>query len=101
MDAKQIDVIPVHHITSTVPATDNRLDRKRAATTSDLALNQLSYYIFYGWPLQKEQLPKRLQHYWNYPEELAVEDGLILTSNSNITQNRVFQESSCRPFRIG
>ena len=28
MDAKQIDVIPVHHITSTVPATDDRLDRK-------------------------------------------------------------------------
>ena len=40
MHSKQMDVIPVHHITSTAPATDNRLDRTRVATTADPALNQ-------------------------------------------------------------
>ena len=58
MEAKQIDVIPVHHITSTVPATDNRLDRKNAATTSDLALNQLSYYIFLRLAASEGATPK-------------------------------------------
>ena len=64
MDSKQMDVIPAHHITSTLPATDNRLDRTRIATTADPALNHLRHYIFHGWPLQRQQLPERLQHYW-------------------------------------
>ncbi|PFX30005.1 Retrovirus-related Pol polyprotein [Stylophora pistillata] len=81
MDSKQMDVIPVHHITSNVPATDNRLDRTRVATTADSALNQLRHYIFHGWPLQRQQLPERLQHYWNYREELAVEYGLIFKAH--------------------
>ena len=61
MDSKQMDVIPVHHITSNVTATDNRLDRIRVATTADLALNQWKHYIFHGSPLQRQQLPERLQ----------------------------------------
>ena len=56
MDSKQMDVIAVHHITLTVPATDNRLDKTRVATTADPALNQLRHYIFHGWPLQRQQL---------------------------------------------
>ena len=72
MDSKQMDVIPVHHITSTVPAIYNRLDRTRVATTADPALNQLRHYIFHGWPLQRQQLPEKFQHYWNYREELQL-----------------------------
>ena len=56
MDSKQMDVIPEHHITLTVPATDNRLDKTRVATTADPALNQLRHYIFHGLPLQRQQL---------------------------------------------
>ena len=81
LDSKQMDVIPVHHITSTVPATENRLDRTRVATTVDPALHQLRNYIFHSWPLQRQQLPGRLQHYWDYREELAVEDGLIFKAH--------------------
>ena len=73
----QIDAILVHQITNAIPATDNRLDRTRIATTADPTLNQLWQYIFHGWPLQKHQLPEPVQHYWNYREELAIEDGLI------------------------
>ncbi|PFX11924.1 Retrovirus-related Pol polyprotein [Stylophora pistillata] len=54
MDSKQMDVIPVHHITSNVLTTDNRLDRTRVATTADSALNQIRHYIFHGWPLQRQ-----------------------------------------------
>lgn len=43
-DAKQMDTIPVHQITNTIPTTDNRLDRTRIATTAD----QL-HYIIHGW----------------------------------------------------
>ena len=62
-DAKQMDAIPVHQITNAIPATDNRLDRTRIATTADPTLNQLRHYIFHGWPVQKRQLPEPVQHY--------------------------------------
>ena len=80
-DTKQMDVIPVHHITNAIPATDSRLDRTRVATTTDPALNQLRHYIFHGWPLEKHQLPEPVKHYWNYREELAIEDGLIFKAH--------------------
>jgi len=79
-DDKEMDVIPVHQNTGTVPATDNRL-RTRIATTADPAKNQLRHNIFHGWPLQKQHLPEQLQLYWNYREELAIEDGLIFKAH--------------------
>ena len=80
-DEKQMDAIPVHQITNAIPATDNRLDRTRIATTADPTLNQLRHYIFHGWPAQKRQLPEPVQHYWNYREELAIEDGLMFKAH--------------------
>ena len=81
MDTKQMDAVPVHQVTASVPATENRLDRTRVATSADPALSQLRHYIFHGWPLQKQQLPEHVQHYWNYREELAIEDGLIFKAH--------------------
>ena len=46
-DAKQMNVIPVHHINDAIPATVRRLDRTRIATTTDPALNQLRHYNFH------------------------------------------------------
>ena len=81
-DAKQMDAFPVHQITNAIPATGNRLDRTRIATTADPTLNQLRQYIFHGWRLQKCQLPQPVQHYWNYRGELhAIEDGLIFKAH--------------------
>ena len=76
-----MDTILVHQITNAIPATDNRLDRTRTATTADPTRNQLRHYILHGWPLQKCQLPQPIQHYWNYREELAIEDGLIFKAH--------------------
>ena len=81
MNSKQMDVMPMHHITSNVPATENQHDRTKVATTADPALNQLRHYIFHGWLLQRQQLTEQLQHYWNYREELAVGDGLMFKAH--------------------
>ena len=67
--------------------TDNYLDRTRIVTISDTALCQLRHYIFHGWPLQKRQLPEQVQHYWNYCEDLAVEDGLIFKAHRLVITN--------------
>ena len=38
----------------------------------------LKYTITYGQPHTVQELPKDLQAYWTFTEELTVEDGLIL-----------------------
>lgn len=65
----------------------NHLDRTRNVTIADPALCQLQHYIFHGWPLQKRQLPEQVQHYWNYCEDLAVEDGLIFKAHWLVITN--------------
>ena len=34
------------------------------------------HYISIGWPGDQRQLPQELHPYWNYREDLSVEDGL-------------------------
>lgn len=97
MHAKQMDLIPVYQITYALPATDNRLDRTRTVTTADPALCQLRHY--HGWLLQKSQHPEQVQHYWNYREELAIEDGLVFKAHRLAipnSQSRISEGSPCR-----
>ena len=57
-----MDVIPVHQIINATPVTDNRLGRTRIAPTAD-------------------PLPQPVQHYWNYRQQLALEDGLLVDAH--------------------
>ena len=38
----------------------------------------LKHTITFGWPHTVQELPKELQAYWTFREEMTVEDGLIL-----------------------
>ena len=38
----------------------------------------LKHTITYGWPQTVQELPKEIQAYWTFREEMAIEDGLIL-----------------------
>ena len=55
-----IDVIPVHHITQTVPVNKTRLQELRLATQSDPALSSLAKTIHKGWPQSKKDCPEQL-----------------------------------------
>jgi hypothetical protein len=69
--------IPVHAITSTVNATETRLDRVRKATSSNATMNQLAQCILHGWPTHRHLANSHTNEYWNYKDELSVEDGLL------------------------
>ena len=69
--------IPLHAITSTVNASESRLAKLRRATTSDPVMNQLSHYILHGWPPHRHLANSIVHDYWNYKNELSVEDGLL------------------------
>lgn len=50
----------------------------KSETSSDPELNALKEIIIEGWPEKRKQVPKPLQVYWAYRDELSIENGLIL-----------------------
>ncbi|XP_064642786.1 uncharacterized protein LOC135497049 [Lineus longissimus] len=49
----------------------------RDLTSSDPVLQQLSEYIWRGWPAKQHDLPAPLRQSWSYRDELAIEDGIL------------------------
>ena len=76
-DSDELDIIPVHHISLNLNASEVRLERVRIATQADVILSQLKHQIFQGWPETRRGVTEALYPYWTFREELSVEDGLI------------------------
>ena len=74
----QLPKIHVHHITQNLPASPTRLQQIRDETKKDPTLSLLKETVFEGWPQKREKCPPLLHDYWNFREELTVEDGLLL-----------------------
>ena len=74
----QLLKIHVHHITQNFPASPTRLQQIRNETKKDPTLSLLKETVFEGWPQKREKCPPLLHDYWNFREELTVEDGLLL-----------------------
>ena len=72
-----IDVIPVHHITQSVPVKRTRLHELRLATQSDPTLCSLSKTVHEGWPLSRKDCPEQLLEFWNFTQEISKEDGIL------------------------
>ena len=72
-----IDVIPVHHITQSVPVSKTRLQELRLATQSDPTLTSLAKTIHKGWPQSKKDCPEQLLDSWSFRQEISEEDGLL------------------------
>ena len=72
-----IDVIPVHHITQSVPISKTRLQELRLATQSDPTLHSLTKTVHEGWPQSKKDCPEQLLDFWSLRQEISEEDGLL------------------------
>ena len=57
--------------------TENTESRVREETKKDEHLSKLMSTILQGWPDDKNQVPQPLQAYWNYRDELTVQNDLI------------------------
>ena len=65
-------------MTAHLSATSDKLQQIRQATQYDDTMALLKHTITYGWPQIVQELPKELQAYWTFREEMTVENGLIL-----------------------
>ena len=68
----------VHLITDNAPISDARLDEIKQMTKVDKALVTLMTTIQHGWSNKISQVPKEIQEFWNFRDELCETDGLIL-----------------------
>jgi len=58
--------------------SQTRLDEIRAATDRDDALQTLKRVILQGWPAHKSSVPATIAVYFDYRDELTVQDGILL-----------------------
>ena len=71
------EIISVNNLSFT-PIKESRLQEIRDKTNSDESLQLLKSTIMQGWPDHKSLLSKSLTPYFDYRDELTVQDGIIL-----------------------
>ena len=76
-DRIQLTIIAVNLVTVNIPYSSNTLDKVNEETRKDPTLNVLMHYINIGWPCERRMLPQEIHLYWNFWDELSVEDGLV------------------------
>ena len=77
-DKIKLPRMKVHQLTTRLSATSDKLQQIRQASQEDDTIALLKHTITHGWPQTVQELPKELQAYWTFREEMTVEDGLIL-----------------------
>ena len=68
----------VHTVLTNLPVTDEKMNHIREKTKEDLQMNILQKYIQNGWPNKREECNPLVLDYWNFRDELAVIDNIIL-----------------------
>ena len=63
----------------------------RTATQEDDELALLKHTKTHGWPSTIREVPSEIQPYWNFREELTVEDGIILKGKCIVVPHKKCQ----------
>ena len=83
-DGIQLPIVAVNLITSNIPVSSSEIDLIHGESAKDPTLNLLRHYIHMGWPIDRRMLPHELHTFWNYREDLSMENGLI-TKGARLT----------------
>ena len=70
----------VNAITQQLSNPEDVIHDIRLETAKDDELSLLKHIVTTGWPEQIREVPKEVQPYWTFREELTVENGLLLKS---------------------
>ena len=76
-DGIQLPIVAVNLITSNIPVSSTEIELIHEESSKDPTLNLLRYYIQMEWPIDRRMLPRKLHTFWNYREDLSMENGLI------------------------
>ena len=70
--------VQVNFVMSSLPVSDKKLEEIKLQTEQDEQLAVLKQVVLDGWPVYRKQCRPEILDFWNYREELAVFDGLIM-----------------------
>ena len=73
----QLPIVAVNLIMSNIPVCSTEIELIHEETSKDPTLTLLRHYIHMGWPIDRRMLPQELHTFWNYREDLSMENGLI------------------------
>ena len=76
-DGIQLPIVAVNLITSNIPVSSTEIELICEGTSKDPTFTLLRHYIHMGWPIDHRMLPQELHTFWNYREDLSMENGLI------------------------
>ncbi len=85
--------ISVHEIHAHLNVSPMRLQKVREETATDRTLQTLIRTITRGWPDKRSQCLPDLIDYWNYRDELSVEDGIVLKGTRIFVPQSLQQEA--------
>ena len=76
-DGIQLPIVAVNLIMSNLPVSSTEIELICEETSKDPTPMLLRHYIHMGWPNDHRMLPQELHTFWNYREDLSMENGLI------------------------
>ena len=76
-DGIQLPIVAVNLIMSNIPVSSTETELIHEETSKDPTLTLLRHYTHMGWPIDHRMLPQELHMFWNYREDLSMENGLI------------------------
>ena len=76
-DGIQLPIVAVNLIMSNIPVSSTEIELICEETSKDPTRTLLKHYIHMGWPVDHRMLPQELHTFWNYREDLSMENGLI------------------------
>ena len=82
----------VHSVVSHLPVSDKKFEELRQATVNDKQLNQVKQVVLNGWPEKRDQCPKSVLEFWNYKDELSVNEEIIMKSERIIVPTALREE---------
>lgn len=78
-----LDILDTYNINTIMKGkvTDDRLDKLRDETSQDSHLRVLRETVLNGWPNSKSECNPYVESYWNYRDEITIDDGLLLKND--------------------
>ena len=78
-----LPILAVNYVTSNYQQDPEKSirNRIREETSKDTTLQLLTKYTTNGWSVDQKKIPNELHPYWNYRDEISMEDGILLKSH--------------------
>ena len=82
-DQISLPILAVNYITGNYQQYPEKFIRNkiREETSKAATWQLLAKYITNGWPVDQKKIPKELHPYWNYRDEISIEDIILLKSH--------------------